>query len=155
MSYDQILRRIGRLFKTSVNAMFSDEDKDAKAAFDEELRKAEEELRREAPRSGRSSNQQQGSGKSGGQHKQQEQQHRQQEGKRKPGEKDDAYYFGVLGLTPQANNDEVKRAYRKLMSQYHPDRVASLGADLQKTAVEKSKSINEAYMIIERRRGMK
>ena len=41
------------------------------------------------------------------------------------------------------------------MSQYHPDRVASLGEDLQRAAVEKAKTINEAYQIIERRRGMK
>lgn len=77
------------------------------------------------------------------------------EGRRKPGEKDDAFYYSILGLTPSASEVEIRKAYRKLMSQYHPDRVASLGEDLQRAAVEKAKTINEAYQIIERRRGMK
>jgi hypothetical protein len=77
------------------------------------------------------------------------------EGRRKPGEKDDAYYYGVLGLTTSAAEAEIKKAYRKLMSQYHPDRVATLGEDLQRAASEKAMSINEAYHIIERRMGFK
>lgn len=80
---------------------------------------------------------------------------RHDEAQRKPGERDDAYYYTVLGLPVTASVDEIRRSYRKLMSQYHPDRVATLDADSQRRATEKAKAINEAYQIIERRRGFK
>lgn len=80
---------------------------------------------------------------------------RHDEAQRKPGERDDAYYYAVLGLPVTASVDEIRRSYRKLMSQYHPDRVATLDADSQRRATEKAKAINEAYQIIERRRGFK
>ena len=61
----------------------------------------------------------------------------------------------MLGITPDATEAEIKKAYRDLMRQYHPDRVASLGPELQETAAKRAKEINEAYHIIERRRGFK
>lgn len=51
----------------------------------------------------------------------------------------------VLGLSPRASDDEVKTAYRLLMLQYHPDKVASLGKELRDLAEEKSKQIGAAY----------
>ena len=51
--------------------------------------------------------------------------------------------YTVLGLTPDANNDEVKAAYRKLAKQYHPD--LNPGST---EAEKKMKEINEAYDII-------
>lgn len=65
---------------------------------------------------------------------------------------DDAY--AVFGLTPQATDDEVRRAYKKLMVQYHPDRVANLGDDIKKAATLKSQEINKAKEIIYKARGM-
>ena len=155
MSYSQIFRRINRILKSTINDVvdsFSKEEQDLHD-FDEELRgdrsrAGDEQGRTDASGGGRSTGGQTGSGRSGGgsQHK---------EGRHKPGERDDAYYYGVLGLTPDASEDEIKKAYRKLMRQYHPDRVATLGADLQAAASKKSMEINEAYHIIERRRGFK
>lgn len=51
----------------------------------------------------------------------------------------------ILGVTPDASQDEIKAAYRKRMQEYHPDLVANLGPDLRALAEEKAKEINEAY----------
>ena len=48
-------------------------------------------------------------------------------------------YYEVLGLSKGASDDEIKRAYRKLAKQYHPDVNKEPGAE------EKFKEINEAY----------
>lgn len=62
--------------------------------------------------------------------------------------------YKVLGITPQATDQEVKAAYRKLALQHHPDRVATLGEDIKKAAERKFKEINEAKDIIFKARGM-
>ena len=51
----------------------------------------------------------------------------------------------VLGLEEYATLDEIRTAYKRLMSQYHPDKVASLGVELQELAERKSKDIAVAY----------
>lgn len=59
--------------------------------------------------------------------------------------------YQVLGVSPNASDDEVKAAYRKLVKKYHPDNyVNNPLADL---ATEKMKEINEAYNIITQQRG--
>jgi curved DNA-binding protein len=50
-------------------------------------------------------------------------------------------YYGVLGISRNASDTEIKKAYRKLAMQYHPDR----NAGKEKWANEKFKEINEAY----------
>jgi DnaJ like chaperone protein len=55
---------------------------------------------------------------------------------------DDAYK--VLGLTKDATDDEVRKAYRKLALQYHPDRVATLGEDVKEAAKKKFQELNDA-----------
>lgn len=54
-------------------------------------------------------------------------------------------YYAVLGLEPGADTMEIKKAYRKLSMQYHPDKVSHLGAEFQRVAEEKMKEINVAY----------
>ena len=49
-------------------------------------------------------------------------------------------YYEVLGLSKTASGDEIKRAYRKLAMQYHPDRNQG-----DKQAESKFKEIGEAY----------
>jgi DnaJ domain len=60
----------------------------------------------------------------------------------------------VLQVSPAAGHDEIRTAYRDLISQYHPDKVASLGPELRALASRKSKEINAAYDEAQRARGM-
>ena len=54
-------------------------------------------------------------------------------------------WFAVLKVAPSASVDEIRRAYKLQMSQYHPDKVAALGAELRELAERKTKDITEAY----------
>ena len=49
----------------------------------------------------------------------------------------------------------VHKAYRRMALKQHPDRVASLGEEVQKAAGEKFKRVQEAYEAISKQRGMK
>lgn len=60
----------------------------------------------------------------------------------------------ILGITPSATDEEVKKAYRKMAIKYHPDKVATLGEDVQKAAEEKFKTISQAYEAICKERGI-
>ena len=62
--------------------------------------------------------------------------------------------YKILEITSSATNDEVKKAYRKMAIKYHPDKVATLGEDIQKAAEEKFKAVSQAYEAICRERGM-
>jgi DnaJ-class molecular chaperone len=53
-------------------------------------------------------------------------------------------YYRILGVTEHASDGEIKKAYRKLAMQYHPDR----NTGNEKWANEKFKEINEAYGIL-------
>jgi len=53
-------------------------------------------------------------------------------------------YYGILGVTRNASDIEIKKAYRKLAMQYHPDR----NPGKEKWANEKFKDINEAYGVL-------
>ncbi len=52
--------------------------------------------------------------------------------------------YQVLGVSPTADDDEIKRAYRELARKYHPDNFAA-DNPLADLATEKMKEINEAY----------
>jgi len=53
-------------------------------------------------------------------------------------------YYQILGLTRNATNEQIKKAYRKLAMQYHPDR----NPGKEKWANEKFKDINEAFSVL-------
>ena len=62
--------------------------------------------------------------------------------------------YRILELEPDATDEEVKKAYRKMAIKYHPDKVATLGEDVQKAAEEKFKAVNQAYEAICKERGI-
>lgn len=62
--------------------------------------------------------------------------------------------YKILEIDPSATDEEVKKAYRKMAVKYHPDKVATLGADVQKAAEEKFKAVSKAYEEICRERGI-
>jgi DnaJ-domain-containing protein 1 len=65
--------------------------------------------------------------------------------------KDDPW--AELGLTEEASQAEVDQAYRRLISQYHPDKLAGAAPELRAQAEARSRAINAAYDRIRALRG--
>ena len=65
--------------------------------------------------------------------------------------------YDILGVSRDASDAEVKKAYRKLIMENHPDKLMSQGLPQEfiDLATEKMAAINGAYDIIEKQRGMK
>ena len=51
-------------------------------------------------------------------------------------------YYEILGVDRKASSDDIRKAYRKLAKQYHPD------VSKEKNAEAKYKEINEAYEVL-------
>jgi len=62
--------------------------------------------------------------------------------------------FATLGVRPDASFNEIRQAYRERMKEYHPDRVASLGAELRTLAERKAKEINMVFEDLKKRYGV-
>jgi DnaJ like chaperone protein len=62
--------------------------------------------------------------------------------------------YRVLEIEASVNDDEVKKAYRKMANKYHPDKVAYLGEDIRKAAGEKFRKVKDAYETVKKDRGM-
>jgi len=63
--------------------------------------------------------------------------------------------YAVLGLERNADEREIKRAYRKLMSQHHPDKLGDVPDELKRRAEDRAREINAAYERIKTERGLK
>jgi DnaJ like chaperone protein len=76
----------------------------------------------------------------------------QQNQKPKANELKEAYT--ALGVSPDTSDRDIKKAYRKLMSEYHPDKLIGQGVpdDMVKLATERSQEVQTAYDIIKKAR---
>jgi DnaJ like chaperone protein len=65
--------------------------------------------------------------------------------------------YDVLGIDKSVSDDEVKKAYRRLMSQHHPDKLVARGLpeEMMELAKEKTQEIRAAYDEIKKSRGMR
>lgn len=62
--------------------------------------------------------------------------------------------YTILEVAPDASDDEVKQAYRRAVKKHHPDKVAHLGEEFQRSAAEKFKKVQDAYERVRKERGM-
>jgi DnaJ like chaperone protein len=63
--------------------------------------------------------------------------------------------YAVLGLSREASDREVKTAYRRLISQHHPDKLGDVPEELKRRAEERAREIIAAYEKIRAERGFK
>lgn len=63
--------------------------------------------------------------------------------------------YTILEVKPEASDDEVRAAYRRMVKKHHPDKVAHLGEDMQRTATERFKKVQQAYERVQKERGMR
>lgn len=62
--------------------------------------------------------------------------------------------YQTLGIDSTATDEEIKKAYRKMAIENHPDKVGHLGEDIRKAAEEKFTQINVAYEKIKKQRNI-
>ncbi len=63
--------------------------------------------------------------------------------------------YTVLGVPRDADERTIKRAYRKLISEYHPDRMGNMPEDLRRRAEQRAGEINAAWERIQSERGFR
>ena len=64
--------------------------------------------------------------------------------------------YAILNVKTDASDAEVKRAYRRLLSQHHPDKLVSKGLpeEMMKMATQKTHEIRQAYEQVKEARGI-
>jgi len=66
----------------------------------------------------------------------------------------DELKFGrILGLKGRVNKSDIKKAYKKKMKEYHPDRVSTMADELKELALNRTKEINNAYEYFKKKYG--
>ncbi|MEB0206920.1 TerB family tellurite resistance protein [Pseudomonas sp. CCC3.1] len=65
--------------------------------------------------------------------------------------------LALLGVTASSDPEQIKRAYRRLLSRHHPDKVAGTGASPAQVreATEKTRELHHAYALIREQRGFR
>lgn len=64
--------------------------------------------------------------------------------------------YAALGLTPDATDDEIRRTYRQLVQEYHPDRIVSQGMpqEFVEYATERFQEIQRAWEVLRKKRNL-
>ena len=57
-------------------------------------------------------------------------------------------HYDMLRLHPSASSDDVKRAFRREIARYHPDKVQHLGTEFQEIAATRAAALTEAYRVL-------
>jgi DnaJ-domain-containing protein 1 len=63
-------------------------------------------------------------------------------------------WWETLKVDKNASPEQVRAAFRREISKYHPDRVEGLGIELQELADRKAKEVNRAYTLAKQERGL-
>jgi len=65
--------------------------------------------------------------------------------------------YAILGVNEKVGDKEIKRAYRRLMNQHHPDKLVAKGLpeEMMQVAKEKTQEIKAAYEQVKKARGMR
>lgn len=65
--------------------------------------------------------------------------------------------YAALGVSPDASNEEVKKAYRRLMNKNHPDKISGSnpGADVMAEAQRRTREVRSAYEMLKARRSIR
>lgn len=73
--------------------------------------------------------------------------HHEEQRNKNSGEEDNinANWFNILDVPEDASQEQIIEAYKRKIRQYHPDKVAQMGMEIQELAERKSKQINSAY----------
>lgn len=69
--------------------------------------------------------------------------------------KDTESAYKILEVSPNATDEELKKAYKKMAVKYHPDKVSHLGQEVFEAAEDKFQKLNGAYEEIKKQRGIK
>jgi len=68
--------------------------------------------------------------------------------------RDTGYAYKILEIEPSATDEEVKKAWRRMAMKYHPDKLATMGEEIQKAAHDKFSKVNQAYEDIKKERNL-
>jgi len=58
---------------------------------------------------------------------------------------DNAAWHEVLGVSPDADAEQIRKAYEEKSAQYHPSRVAGMGPEFEQTALRMTRRVNDAF----------
>lgn len=65
---------------------------------------------------------------------------------------DEDMAYNILGISPAATNDQIKKSYQKLSHEYHPDKATNATDGIKNLAAEKFMQINSAYEFLKNKR---